>query len=288
MPNSSFLVNVSELTVHDYETIIQSLITNVDQIWINALALEINSKDVQKKLLTLKEAGLIKIWDNEISTHSLSSTMIDDVLTIEQSKENAKVLNEFMHGIVSNDMEKSSDYTTFNIECSNMLSNYFTAKSLGADSIIQRNAVRTIISTGTKDFIQPYSECLFNITNIRSVSGLTIDEILKLRKYSVYFRNKIQEQIEKHLILGDIPPSLIKQDCEKLSKEYCKEINSRIMSSINDSYIGKGIALDIASIWIVPVTLFSISKKLWDAVFNREQRGFVMYLSTLQKSNNVP
>lgn len=287
MSASSLLVNVSKLTDCDYESIIQSLITNVDLVWINALALEINQRDVQNKLMALKEAGLVKIWDYEIAMNKSSSELIDRVLTVEQFKENSRYLNDMMSSIISNTMEKSSDYTTFSIENRNMLNNFLTAKFCDAESIIQRNAVRTNIATGTNDPFQLYSKYLFNQTNINSVSGLSVDEILNLRKYSVYFRKKIREQIDQHIMVGDVPLSIIKADCEKLSKEYCQEINSRIKGGISYKGTGKGVALDIASIWVVPVTIFSIAQKLWDAVFNRDQRGFVMYLTTLQNSSNV-
>lgn len=287
MPTSSLLVNVSTLTACDYEGIIQSLITNVDQVWVNALAVEINPKDVQNKLMALKEAGLIKVWDYEISLNKSSFSLVDKVLTIEKFKENTEYLNAMMSELVASSMTNPSDFTTFTIEKRNMINNFLTAKFCDAESIIQRNTVRTNVASGTTDIFQKYSNYLFNETNIKSVSGLSIEEIMSLRKYSVYFRKKIQQQIDQHLISGDVPLDIIRSDCEKLSKEYCQEINSRIKGGITDTGTGKGVVLDIASIWLWPITLYSIAQKIWDSVFNRDQRGFVMYLTTLQNSNNV-
>lgn len=286
MNGSSLLVNVSTLTTCDYESIIQSLITNVDLVWINALALEVNPTDVRNKLLTLKEAGLVKFWDYEVSMTSSSEPYVDRVLSIEQYKENSEYVNAQTANMVISSMQKSSDYTTFSIEKRNMLSNYLTAKFCGAESIIQRNSVRTNINTGTTDPFHLYSQYLFNETNIYSVSGLSIDEILKLRNLSGYFRKKIQAQIDQRIIVGDVPLSIIKEDCEKISKEYCQEINARIKGVISDEGIGTGLLLDIASFWL-PITVVPIGQKLWDALFDQDQRGFVMYLTTLQNSNNV-
>lgn len=281
MDNSSLLANVSMLTECDYESIVQSLITNVDLVWINALALEINKSEMVKKLCALKEAGLVSIWDYEMgmSKHSIGS--LNKVLTVEEYKNNSEYLDAMMPDLVESAMGESSDFTTFNIESRNMLSNFLIAKNCGATSVIQRNLIQNV-STGKQDVFQLYADCLFNQTNIRSVSSLSVEKIIQLRKYSQHFRNKIQEQIDNHLISGDVPLPIIKQDCEQLSKEYCEEINSRIGGNPI-----KGIALDIASIWIVPVTIFSIAQKLWDTIFNREQRGFVMYLTTLQNSGSI-
>ena len=282
MKSSSLLVNVSKVTPSDYESRIQSLITNVDLIWLNALALEINSSEMEKKLQSLKEAGLIRTWDYEMSMSNRSARTIDRIITKEEHKQNSEYLNFVMREIVNQKMENHSDYTTFSIEKRNMLSNFLTAKNCGATSIIQRNFKQTYVSSGGKDVFPLYASMLFNQTSTNSVSGLSVDEILKLRKYSRYFRNKIRELIDTHLLSGDIPPSIIRQDCEKLSKEYCEEVNARIRSSLTMIGTSKGVALDIASIWVVPVTLLSIGEKIWDAIFNRNQRGFVMYLTTLQ------
>lgn len=286
MNNSSLLTNVSKLTQHDYESVIQSLITNVDTVWVNALAFEINSPEVKKKMYELREAGLVKIWDYEVSMNRHSEKIINKVLTLEQHKKNTASLNTIMQEKANKGFEVSSDFTTFNIEQRNMLSNLLTAKFCGAESIIQRNSIRTNITTGNTDMFQAYADCLFNETNIYTLSGLSVDEILNLRKYSKHFRKKIQEKIDEHMISGEVPISVIRQDCKELSREYCDEINSRISSSLTTFGTGTGIALDIASFWVIPVTLYSIAQKLWDATFHQSQRGFVLYLTTLKKNSD--
>lgn len=287
MKNNALMVNVSKITTCDYESIVQSLITNVDVVWINALSLEINSAQVVKKLLSLKEAGLISFWDYELSLHGNALSPIDRIITSEEYKESNIYIQEMMQDIVKNSIEQQSDFTTFNIEKKNLLSNFLIAKYCGAESLIQRNIVNMSVATGEKDLLQTYAQYLFNQTNICTVSGLSIEEILELRKYSKYFRSKIQMHIDKRLVNGNIPISVIKKDCELISKEYCEEINSRVKSGTTLVGTGTGIALDIASIWLVPVTLYSIGQKLWDTVFHKEQRGFVMYLTTLQKSKGT-
>ena len=287
MKSSALMVNVSKITDCDYESIIQSLITNVDEIWINALALDINSSSIVNKLLSLKEAGLMNFWDYELNLNERNILNLDRVITYEEYKESNIYIQEILDDITNNTMKKQSDFTTYNIENKNMLSNFMIAKYCNNNSIIQRNTPCTSVSTGEADLLQAYAKYLFNYTNISAVSGLTIEEILTLRKYSKYFRNRIKTYIEKNIVNGNIPISTIKKDCEEISKEYCEEINNRIKHSLTLRGIGKGIALDIASIWIIPVTLYSISQKLWDAVFNREQRGFIMYLTTLKNSQKI-
>lgn len=287
MKNSALMVNVSKITDHDYESIIQSLITNVDKVWINALSLEINSDSVVKKLLSLREAGLISFWDYELSLHGNMSSSVDRIITCEEYKESNAYIQEMMQDMIKNRIERQSDFTTFNIEKKNLLSNFMVAKYCEAGSIIQRNTVSTSVTTGENDLLQVYAQYLFNQTNIYSVAGLSVEEIIELRKYSKYFRKKIQTHIEKRLISGSIPISSIRQDCESISREFCEEINSRIKGGATIEGTGAGIITDIASIWLVPVTLFSIGQKLWDTIFHREQRGFVMYLTTLKKSKGI-
>lgn len=285
MKKSSFLVSVSEITEHDYESIIQSLITNVDLVWVNALAFEINPPEVNKMMHELVDAGLIKIWDYEVSMNKHSAQMVDKVLTLEDHKKNAGYLDAMMDDLVSRQLDTSSHFTTFNIEQRNMLSNLLTAKFLESESIIQRNTSRINVVTGNPDMTQAYADCLFNETNIYSLSGLSIDEILKLRKYSQYFRKKIQEKIDAHMVSGEVSFPIIRQDCKELSREYCEAVNSHL-GDLTIRGMGKGLALDIASFWISPLSYYTIAQKLWDAIFHRNQRGFIMYLTTLKKSTS--
>lgn len=287
MANNALMVNVSKITDCDFESIIQSLITNVDVVWINALSLEINTDIIIKKLLGLEEAGLIKFWDYELSLHKTNLATTNRVITNEEYSQSNLYIQEMMQDIIKNSSTQQSDFTTFNIEKRNLLSNFMIAKYCDASSLIQRNATRVSVSTGEEDLLQIYSQNLFNQTNIYSVSGLSIDEILELRKYSKWFRKKIQECIDIKRINGSIPISEIRQDCEKISREYCDEVNSRIKGGATSFGTGINVLLDIASIWLSPVTLYSIGQKLWDSIFHKEQRGFVMYLTTLKKSKNI-
>lgn len=282
LKNDALMVNVSKVDSCDYQTIVQSLITNVDKVWVNSVALDINSKDIVDKLLLLNEAGLVEFWNYELGKKNNSK--ISRVITVEEHIESNAYIQEMMQGIIKNDIERSADFTTFNIEQKNLLSNFMIAKYCGASSIIQRNMISKSVKTGELDLLQLYSQYLFNEINIKfSADNMKVEDIIDLRKYSRFFRNKIQKYINDNLLNGDIPLSIIKKDCMDISKEYCEEINSRIRDDVTLFGTGKGVVLDLASIWLVPVTLFSIAKKLWDAAFNKEQRGFIMYLSSLQK-----
>lgn len=219
--------------------------------------------------------------------HKSTLATINRVITSEEYKESNTRIQEMMQDVIKNGITQQSDFTTFNIEKKNLLSNFMIAKYCDASSLIQRNAARVSVSTGEEDLLQSYTQYLFNQTNIYSVSGLSIEEILELRKYSKDFRGKIQKYIDRNLINGSIPMSVIRQDCESMSREYCEEVNSRIKGGATFFGTGTGVALDIASIWLVPVTLYSIGQKLWDSIFHKEQRGFIMYLTTLQKSKGI-
>jgi len=282
LKNDALMINVSRIDNCDYQTLIQSLITNVDRVWINSVALDINSKEIVDKLLLLNEAGLVEFWNYELGNkHNNQNSRI---ISYEEHSKSNEYIQEMMQEIIKNDIQRSADYTTFNIEQKNLLSNFMIAKYCGANSIIQRNMLSKSVKTGELDLLQLYSQYLFNEMRISfSADNMNINDIIELRKYSQYFRNKIQNYINENLINGDIPISTIKRDCMQISNEYSEEISARIRGDITLLGTGKGILLDLASIWLVPVTLFSIAKRLWDAAFNREQRGFIMYLSSLQK-----
>lgn len=164
MTNNALMVNVSKITDCDFESIIQSLITNVDEVWINALSLEINTEIITKKLLSLKEAGLIKFWDYELSLHKNALATINRVITSEEYEESNICIQEMMQDVIKNTKTQQSDFTTFNIEKKNLLSNFMIAKYCDAGSLIQRNTTRVSVSTGEEDLLQIYSQNLFNTT----------------------------------------------------------------------------------------------------------------------------
>lgn len=277
---SSLMVNVSKITDCDFEGIIQSLITNVDTVWVNRLTLDINNPEIVKKIAELKEAGFVKYWDYEMTGKHLNS--VSRIITAEEYRNIESYIAEMMEDINTH-IVNINNTITYDIENKNMLFNFLIANYCGAKSIIQRNNTQTIVKSGTQDLMQAYANCLFNETSIYSVSNLSVDDIIQLRKYSSSFRKKIKSHIDDHLINGSIPISVIKEDCHNISKEYCEEINSRIEGLISFKGTGVSLAMDIMSFWIMPVTVYSIAQKLWDAIFHKDQRGFVMYLTTLNK-----
>ena len=277
---SSLMVNVSKITDCDFEGIIQSLITNVDTVWVNRLTLDINNPEIVKKIEELKEAGFIKYWDYEMTGKHLNS--VSRIITAEEYRNTESYIAEMMEDINAH-TANINNTITYDIENKNMLFNFLIANYCGAKSIIQRNNTQTIVKSGAQDLMQTYANCLFNETSIYSVSNLSVDDIIQLRKYSSSFRKKIKSHIDEHLINGSIPISVIKEDCHNISKEYCEEINSRIAGLISFKGTGISLAMDIMSFWIIPVTIYSMAPKLWDALLYKDQRGFVMYLTTLNK-----
>lgn len=277
---SSLLVNVSKITSCDFEGIIQSLITNVDTVWVNRLTLDINNTEIVRKIFELKDAGLVKYWDYEMTGKDLES--VSRVITAEEYRSTESYISEMMEDINTNSSDINNTIT-YEIENKNMLFNFLIANYCGAKSIIQRNSISRTVKSGAPDMMQTYAKYLFNETNIYSVSNLSVEDIISLRKYAASFRKKIQSYIDERLINGTIPLSAIKEDCRSMSKEYCDEINGRIAGQISGKGTSISLAMDIMSIWVMPVTLYSIAQKVWDAIFHKDQRGFVMYLTTLQK-----
>lgn len=278
--SSSLMVNVSKLTDCDYEGIIQSLITNVDIVWVNHLALDINDNIMVKKISELHDAGLVKFWDFETSRDSYTKS--SRIITREEYTESKNSIEKMM---ANKDLDPTSinNTITYDIQERNMLFNLMMARYCGAESIIQRNNVRKMVKSGNEDPLQKYAEYLFNETSIYSVSGLSTADIIELRRYSSSFRKTIQHKIDSQLINGDIPASVIREDCRELSKAYCEEINNRIKGQTTSEGTAAGIIMDMLSFVVNPVTIYNIGQKLWDAVFNRDKRGFVMYLTTLKR-----
>ena len=279
--NNAFLTTVSSLSECDYESVIQSLITNCNQVWVNELAFDKNQEKMVDKLFELREAGLIKVWNYEILLNNRSSK-IDKVISNEEHNEANSYVDQILLQGEEQSLKNDTQYTTFRIEKRNMLTNLVTAKFCGADSIIQRDSKPISVQSGKQNLFQLYAQQLFNETCIDSVSGLSVDDIMKLRKYSSAFRKKINGIINERLINGEVPPSVIREDCKKLSAEYCNEINERIKSSMSVVGVVKGVALDILSLLLSPISLIGAASKIGDFALNHEKRGVIMYLTTLK------
>lgn len=279
------MTNVSRLEIGDYESAIQLLVTSSDTIWLQSMAMDVNNKDIIYKIDQLIEAGLIELWDYEIKLGK-NNRKVEQVITWDEHSESTKYISELIleH---SQEIKKrpESEYTIWNIEQRNTLSNQFIAKKCGANSMIQRIGTQEnpVIKRGNRvDLHQEYSKYLFNYTNIKSLSKLEIKNILELRKLTKYFREEIQNKIAE-FPLDNIPVSHIRKDCEDLSKKYCEIVNETMEHRFSNSGIMNNMALDILSLFSPIVTWGQIGQKLGDLLFEKEQRGFVLYLTRLQK-----
>lgn len=280
--SDALLTNFGEIRDTEYESILQSLIVNVDRVWLNANSLKRCEQGIYRNIMQLHEARIVCLWNYEENC-SGDCSIIDKIITFEEHKSSKASLKEYIDCRVREDLKDSSEYTTFKIECSNHFTNMFTAKLCGADSIIQANSTRLDLKSGQEDIIQKYAQYIFNETSIASISGLTVEDIIRLRKYAKAFRETIQKKIDAHMIGGLVPVSIIREDCREIVRQYCDEINSRILDDSTTFGTIKGLTLDIASIWLPFMSYLPIGEKLFDSIFHYKQRNFVMYLTTLKR-----
>ena len=236
------------------------------------------------------EAGLIKLWDYEIPL-SHAARKIDRVITldeynmIEECKE--QLVDEMMR---TSDLSKFSDYTIVNIERKNIISNQLLAECCGSTSIIQRYPGNFINypnkgKKGNDELVDLYAPYLFGKTKMGNLSDISVDDILELRKLSKYFRNKIQEYANKHTF-SLIPESQIKRDCEAIHKEYENLVQEAVRDKYSGGSVGSGIVLEILSCFVSWMSFVSIPQKIIASILNRNERGFVMYMSRLSSATN--
>ena len=284
---STLLVNVCRIQPVDYESIIQSLITNTDSLWLQSMVMDVNGKDMISRIERLMEPGLINLWDYE-KRLGKSTAEIKRVITLEEYAEADQYTTQLVSEMAAGSTNMvSSDYTAWNIEKKNTFSNLITAKYCGASSLLQRS-VPTRIATfhnenDGSDLIQLYSKYIFAQTNIRSLSNLTIEQIIDLRKLSIYYRNEIQSKLNDHILPSNVPISIIEKDCEEITRKYCETVNEIVLENYSTKGLLQSLALDITSCFIEPLSYFLMGRKVFDLVFKRKQRGFIIYLTKLQK-----
>jgi len=285
--SSTLLVNVCRLQPVDYESIIQSLITNTDYLWLQSMAMDVNDKSTVYKIEQLIEVGLISLWDYE-KRLGKGTAKLNRVITLEEYKEADQYTTQLVSEMTyQNTRMLSSDYTTWNIEKRNTFSNLIIANYCGASSLLQRSAPSLvslhIAGQEGSDLLQLYSKYLFGKISIQTLSNLTIEQILELRQLSAFFRNEIKIKINSHLLSNEIPLVQIEQDCNELYMKLSEMVDAAIMDKYSTQKIGESLSLDILSCFIEPLSYFLKGQKIYDLIFKRKQRGFVVYLSKLKK-----
>lgn len=287
--NSTFIVNVSRLQAVDYESIVQSLITTSDTVWLQAMVLDANNTDMTNKIMELIDAKLVKLWDYEVQ---LGKTSIQPsrIITIEEFKEADEYTTQLVSDMTDNkNSSLPHEFTTLNIEMKNTFSNMVLADYCGAETMLKRcNSLTSVNNKNTDDYkiFEMYTKYLFNMTSISSMQCLSVDDILELRKFLPAFRTEIHNKIKNHLLSGHIPSSEIERDCKELSKRYCEMIDEAVSEKYGTNRITEGIMIDILSLLVSPLDYFQSLHKVYDLVFNRNERGFLMYLYKLRQKTN--
>jgi len=285
--SSTLLVNVCRLQPVDYESIIQSLITSTDFLWLQSMAMDVNDKPTVYQLEQLIESELVSLWDYE-KRLGKRTVKLGRVITLEEYKEADQYTTQLVSEMTSqNTRMLSSDYTTWNIEKRNTFSNLIIADYCGASSLLQRSAPSSaslhIAGQEGSDLLQLYSKYLFGKISIRTLSNLTIEQILELRRLSTFFRSEIQKKIDSHLLSNNIPLIQIEQDCNDLYVKLSEMVDAAVMDKYSTQDIGESLSLDILSCFIEPLSYFLKGQKVYDLIFKRKQRGFVVYLTKLKK-----
>ena len=193
--------------------------------------------------------------------------------------------------IKKSDLGKHSDYTIVNIERKNTIYNQLLAECCGSTSIIQRYPGNFYWSNRRKqnsnELIDLYTPYLFGKTSMSNLSDMSVDDILELRKFSKYYRSKIQEYANKHTF-SLIPEAQIKKDCEAIHAEYDSLVQEAIRDKYSSSSVGSGIVLDVLSCFVSWIDFISIPQKIIASILNRNERGFVMYMSRMSAATNRP
>ncbi|MBR3552093.1 MAG: hypothetical protein IKN72_01755 [Clostridia bacterium] len=288
MGNSAFVPNVGRLQSFDYQGIVQALITRTDNVWLQALTLDANESEMVHKIEELLEAELVKLWDYEIPL-SHTKRKIDRVITLDEHNSIEKCKEQLVDEMIkASRLSTFSDYTIVNIERKNIITNQLLAECCGTTSIIQRYPGNFINNSSNgrnscDELIDLYAPYLFGRTKMGNLSNMSIDDILELRKLSKYFRKKIQEYADKHMF-SLIPESEIKRDCEAIHEEYENLVREAVRDKYASNSVGGGIVLEIFSCFVNWVSFISIPQKIIASILNRNERGFIMYMSRLSQT----
>lgn len=281
---STFVPDISRLQQIDYQSIVQTLITRTDTIWLQSMVMDVNSQETIKNLSGLIEAGLIELWDYELRL-GRGSIQPKRVITLEEHNEAEQYKNLLVDEMLRSSSEMhASDYTTLNIEKKNMITNQLLAHYCDANSLLQRFPhVNSIVSRNEQktDILNLYTTHLFGVTNISQLQNLSVDDILELRKLSKHLRVAIQKCIDKHLLQTNIPEELIRQDCQDLHRQYDELIREAIEEKYSNRSIIRDTTIETLSLVAGWTSFISIPKKIIESILNRKERGFVIYMTRL-------
>ena len=116
--SDALLTNFAEIRDTEYESILQSLIVNVDRVWLSANSLKLCTQDIYRNIMQLHEAGIVCLWNYEENCNSGNYSFMDKIITFDEHKASKDSLKEYIDYRVREDLKDSSEYTTFKIECS--------------------------------------------------------------------------------------------------------------------------------------------------------------------------
>lgn len=212
----------------DWESILHSIITYSDKIWLNSnykFSDQIESNKTSKFLSILndlKEEGIVLTWQLESNLHN-SDNSISRVIT---NDEHRNLYNEINQTIV-NGCKGDFDIQSKFVEARHELfylgltriceAHGITCNKLEASNLISRLCSQEYISY--ENILKKYSYHLFQEFSIGNLSKLSSSDIIKLRSSSKYYRNRVNACIQKKLLpLQKLDEEII-NDCKNLYRE---------------------------------------------------------------------
>lgn len=276
------------------EQIYKSLLTFHDLVYIRSSATQ--SDQIGAGVIAeLRDAGLVQLLglESDPTTVINSSDVVlpgDVHITIANSIDDAISHRPYIPNDGLPDPERTSRIVDRRVTLWNVSLATHLAADLGhfaTRSIVTEQAIQT---EGTRLGLQlDVSDLLFAVFRVVSVSGLSVDELVKLRKQLPKVRKQIRQLVDGHARLSSDPAE--REQSLGAIEDSIYELQDQVLDSVAQSRgvqgrlrTGTGLLLDVVGLFFYQVSFIGmfadVAEFLWDA---RKDR-LVLYMHSISRA----
>lgn len=212
----------------DWESVVHSIITYADKIWLNSdykFSGQIESNKTSRFLSILndlKNEGIILTWQLESNLNSRDNS-VNRVITCDEHRSLYSEINEGIANLIKGDYDIQSKF----VEARHELFYLCITKLCQADGITCNKLQTNKLISGLcsqkhisyENILKKYSYHIFQEFSIGSLSKLSSSDIIKLRLESKYFRDRVNGYIRDKLLPLCKSDKDIIEDCRSLHRE---------------------------------------------------------------------
>jgi hypothetical protein len=276
------------------EQIYRSLLTFHDVVYVRSSAVQ-SDRLGDRVIAELHDAGLVRLLGLESDPPSLISASdlvlpAEVHLTIANSIAEAISTRPYVPSDGLPDPERASRV----VERRVTLWNVGVAMHLAADlghfaphGIVTEQAIQT---EGTHLGLQlDVSDLLFAVFRIASLSGLTVDELVTLRKQLPKVRKQIRQLMEGHARLSSDPAE--REQSLVAIEESIYELQSQVLDSVARSRgvagrlrLGAGLLLDVVGLFFYQLSIVGMFADLAEFLWDARKDRLVLYMHSISRA----